>query len=63
MDALLQEVVGEGDEELKEEEEEEEEDEEDQDPNAKLPMPENWIEPRLFLIKNDNTGYEFLNEK
>ncbi len=47
------------------EEEEEDEDEEgaEKDPFAKLPVPENWIEPRLFYITNENTGYEFLNEK
>ena len=28
-----------------------------------LPVPQNWIHPRLFKIQNDNTGYELLNEE
>lgn len=29
--------------------------------NKFLPPPNSWIPPRLFVINNDNTGQEFLN--
>jgi len=46
----------------KQREEDEEEEEEEEDETLKLPMPGNWIHPRLFVINNDNTGFEILNE-
>ena len=30
--------------------------------NKFLPPPEKWISPRLFIIGNDNTGVELLEE-
>ena len=40
----------------------EDEEEEEEDETSKLPMPGNWIHPRLFVINNDDTGFEILSE-
>lgn len=53
---------GENQDEVEVNEDEEDEDDED-DPFSKLPMPENWVAPRLLYIDNKNNGYELLNNE
>jgi hypothetical protein len=30
--------------------------------NKFLPQPPSWVDPRLFVISNDNSGSEYLND-